>query len=32
MNITVIGSGNTGGALVKQLRKAGHSINVIGRD
>ncbi|HET9736230.1 MAG TPA: NAD(P)-binding domain-containing protein, partial [Burkholderiales bacterium] len=32
MNITVIGSGNMGSALVKQLTRAGHRVAVSGRD
>jgi predicted dinucleotide-binding enzyme len=32
MKITVIGSGNMGSGFVKQLRAAGHSVRVAGRD
>jgi len=32
MNITILGAGNMGGALTKQLSLAGHSVRVIGRD
>jgi predicted dinucleotide-binding enzyme len=32
MNITVIGSGNMGSGLVKQLTRAGHRVLVTGRD
>lgn len=32
MNITIIGAGNMGSALVKQLAKAGHQIRVTARD
>ncbi len=32
MNITIIGAGNMGRALVKQLSKAGHQITVTARD
>ena len=32
MNITVIGSGNMAGAFVKQLTRAGHQVNVLGRN
>jgi predicted dinucleotide-binding enzyme len=32
MNITIIGAGNMGRALVKQLAKAGHQITVTARD
>jgi len=32
MKVAVIGSGNMGSAFVKQLRAAGHSVSVTGRD
>ena len=32
MNITIIGAGNMGRALVKQLSGAGHQITVTARD
>lgn len=32
MKVTVIGSGNMGSAFVKQLRAAGHTVRVTGRD
>ncbi|MBI5279698.1 MAG: prephenate dehydrogenase/arogenate dehydrogenase family protein [Burkholderiales bacterium] len=32
MKVTVIGSGNMGSAFVKQLRAAGHTVRVAGRD
>lgn len=32
MKVTVIGTGNMGSALVKQLAKAGHQVRVTGRD
>jgi predicted dinucleotide-binding enzyme len=32
MNVTVIGAGNMGSALVKQLSKAGHRVTVTARD
>jgi 8-hydroxy-5-deazaflavin:NADPH oxidoreductase len=32
MNITIIGYGNVGGALTKQLRLAGHTVTVTGRN
>ncbi len=32
MKVTVIGTGNMGSALVKQLSKAGHQVRVTGRD
>lgn len=32
MNITIIGAGNMGSGLVKQLTKAGHSVRITARD
>ena len=32
MNITLLGTGNMGTAFAQQLRAAGHSLNILGRD
>ena len=32
MNITLIGTGNMGSALAKQLTRAGHAVRITARD